>query len=321
MIAEEKERIKIGLETGTLVKCALCEEVGASLAIHVRKVHNLDKKEYVKIHGPLLASASKEKYAKASEYNSNWIERAKERGEDLKEYWKKVSNGVRTAIMNSPEERQRRSKLLGSLNKTAAFRKKSSDTAKITSARKDIQERRSFNLKKWRDNNKQEFYTKCTANMHKYKSKPEKSLYTFISSSFPAMAFSNNVFIKDQRFTIFNKTGNKQVDIISDSKSIIIEFDGFLHFKEIWSGSLAKIKSKDSLFSQYCIDNKLTLIRVSLDTYSYGAGKGFSQSTLDKVKQIIDNPTIGVHFVGKSWNGNEYTHASSEEEVLKIYGV
>jgi membrane-associated HD superfamily phosphohydrolase len=57
--------------------------------------------------------------------------------------------------MNSPEERQRRSKLLGSLNKTAKFRKKSSDTAKITSARKDIQERRSFNLKKWRDNNKE----------------------------------------------------------------------------------------------------------------------------------------------------------------------
>ena len=65
MVAEEKERMILGLESGTLVKCALCDEVGSSLALHVRKIHNIDKKEYVKIHGPVLASASREKYSKA----------------------------------------------------------------------------------------------------------------------------------------------------------------------------------------------------------------------------------------------------------------
>jgi len=321
MVAEEKERITLGLESGKLVKCALCDEVGSSLALHVRKVHNIDKKEYIKNYGPVLASASREKYSKAAEENGDWISKAKERGEDLTEYWKKVSDGVRSAIINSPAERERRSNLLGSLNKTDAFRKKASDTAKITSARKDIQQDRATRLKIWRDNNKQEFYAKCTSNMHKYKSRPEKSLYNFVSSSFPSLNFLNNKFIKDSAFLALNKTGNKQVDIISDCKSIVIEFDGFLHFKEVWPGSLVKIKEKDIILSNYSIDKKLTLIRVSLDTYSYRVGKGFSQPALDKIKELIDNPTSGVHFVGKSWNGQAYTHITSKEEIIKIYGA
>jgi hypothetical protein len=317
MIAEEKERIKIGLEVGTLVKCALCEEVGASLAIHVRKVHNLDKKEYVKIHGPLLASASKEKYSKACEYNSNWIERAKERGEDLTEYRKKVSNGVRAAIMNSPEERQRRSKLLGSLNKTAAFRKKSSDTAKITSARKDIQERRSLQLKNWRDNNKEKFLLAASKLFSiKKKTKPEVAIDRWLIENY------NGVFKYSQFF--YSKTFNtisskKQVDFLSCDRSIIIEVDGPLHFKESFD-QLKKTREKDIALSRYSIVNKKCLIRISFDCWAQSTGN-FSQSTLDKVKQIIDNPNIGVHFVGKSWNGNEYTHASSEEEIIKIYGA
>ncbi len=321
MVAEEKERMTLGLESGTLVKCALCDEVGSSLALHVRKVHNIDKKEYMKNYGPVLASASREKYSKAAEENGDWISKAKERGEDLTEYWKKVSDGVRSAIINSPAERERRSNLLGSLNKTDAFRKKASDTAKITSARKDIQQDRATRLKIWRDNNKQEFYAKCTSNMHKYKSRPEKSLYNFVSSSFPSLNFLNNKFIKDSAFLALNKTGNKQVDIISESKKIVLEFDGFLHFKEVWSGSLEKIKKKDSSFCKYCLDKSLMLIRVSLDTYSYRVGKGFSQPALDKIKELIDNPTPGVHFVGKSWNGQDYTHITSKEEILKIYGA
>lgn len=319
MIAEEKEIIAIGLESGTLVKCALCEEVGSSLALHVRKIHNIDKKEYIKIHGPVLASASREKYSKASEENGNWIVKAKERGDDLTEYWQKVSAGVKSAILNSPEERERRSKLLGSLNKTDAFRKKASETAKKTSARKDIQQNRAAQLKRWRDNNRQEHYSRCTANMHKYKSKPEKILCSIVSSQYPDKNFINNKFIKDDSFLCVNKTGNKQVDIISFSVSIAIEFDGILHFKEIWPDSLRKINMKDRLFCNYCIDKNITLIRVSLDTYSYKSGQGFSQSTLDKLKSIIDNPTPGIHFVGKSWNGQDYTHVTSQQEVSNIY--
>lgn len=320
MIAENKENIRIGLENGTLIKCALCDEIGSSLALHVRKVHNLSKKDYVKLYGPVISQGSIDKYSKASKENGNWIVKAKERGEDLTEYWNKVSNGVRTAIMNSPEERERRAKLLGSLNKTDAFRKRASDTAKITSARKDIQEQRSIRLKRWRDNNRLDFYTKCTANMHKYKSRPEKTLYSILSSTFPDFQFENNKFIKDSSFLEINKTGTKQIDIISESKKIIVEFDGFLHFKEVWSGSLKKVQRKDCLFSEYCLDKELMLIRVSLDTYSYKSGGGFSPIYLNKIKELIDNPIPGVHFIGKNWNGKDYAHATSKEEVLKIYG-
>lgn len=320
MIAKESERIQLGLQNGALVKCALCDEIGSSLALHVRKVHKMDKKEYIKAHGPLLAPGSKERYSKAAEQNGSWIAKAQERGEDLTEYWKKVSDGVRKAILNSPEERERRSKLLGSLNKTDAFRKKSSDTAKITSARREIQEKRAIQLKRWREDNRQEFYVKCTANMHKYKSRPEKSLYMILSSYFPDDNFKNNKFIKDNLFLEFSKTGNKQVDIISEPKKIAVEFDGFLHFKEVWPGSLEKIKKKDSLFSRYCLDKNLILIRVSLDSYSYKSGGRFSEQALDKIKELIDNPIPGVHFIGKSWNGLDYTHTTTKEEILKIYG-
>jgi hypothetical protein len=321
MVAEEKERIRLDLEQGELVKCALCDEVGSSLALHVRKVHGIDKKEYIKVHGPVLAPGSRDKYSKAAEENGNWIVKAKERGEDLTEYWKKVSAGVRESILNSPEERKRRADMLGSLNKTEAFRKKASETAKKTSARKDIQEKRAFTLKKWREGNRQDFYIKCTSNMHKYKSRPEKELYRIISSYFPDHNFVNNKFKKDNSFFSFNKTGNKQIDIISDSKKIYIEYDGFLHFKEVWKGTLTKIKLKDSFFSKYCIRNSITLIRVSSDIYSYKSGGGFNQFALDKAREIITSPTPGVHFIGKSWNGQEYTFAKTEQEILKIYGV
>lgn len=321
MIAEEKERVRLGLAGGSLVKCALCDEVGSSLALHVRKIHKLDKKEYVKKYGPVIAPESSSKYSKAGEKNGDWINRAKENGQDLTEYWQKVSKSVSESIMNSPEERVRRAGVLAALNKTQKFRDKASETAKKTSLRKEILEKRSAQLKRWRDNNKQEFYVKCTSNMHKYKSVPEKLLYNFVSSSFSNLNFLNNKFIKDSVYFSFNKTRNKQVDIISSCKSIAIEFDGFLHFKEIWPDSLLKIKEKDSLFSQYCIDKKITLIRVSHDTYSYKAGRGFCQSTIQKISDLIDNPAPGVHFVGNSWNGQDYTHITSKEDILKIYGV
>jgi hypothetical protein len=321
VIVEETEKIRLGLESGTLVKCALCDEVGSSLALHVRKIHNIDKKEYIKIHGPVLASASREKYSKAYEENGSWIIKAKERGEDLTEYWKKVSDGVRAAIMNSPEERKRRSNLLGSLNKTDAFRKKASDTAKITSARKDIQQNRSIVLSAWRDKNPEDFYNKCVKMMHSYKSKPEQELFKILLSMFPSLCFKNNQFLHNKKYFVLTKSNRKQIDIISESKSIMVEYDGKYHF-DAWDKDITELaRKKDIILSNYSIDKKLTLIRVSLDTYSYRVGKGFSQPALDKIKELIDNPTPGVHFIGKSWNGQDYTHITSKEEILKIYGA
>lgn len=304
-----------------MIKCALCEEVGSSLALHVRKVHGIDKKDYIKKHGPVLASGSKERYSQVNKHNSQWISRAKERGEDLTQYWEKVSNGVRDAIMNSPEERKRRSEMLGALNKTDAFRKKSSETAKKTSARRDIQKSRAFALKKWRDTNRDEFHSKCTSNMHKYKSKPEKVLFEFMKESFASLGFENNRFLEDEVFLSVNKTKKKQVDVISSDRKTIIEFDGILHFKEVWPGQLQVVRTKDILLSKYAIEHDICLIRVSSDTYSYKVGQGFSDELIKKINDIICYKKPGVHFIGTRWNGSFYNHATSSEEVVKIYGV
>ena len=317
MIVEEKEKIRLGLESGTLVKCALCDEVGSSLALHVRKIHNIDKKEYVKIHGPVLASASREKYSKAFEENGSWIIKAKERGEDLTEYWKKVSDGVRSAIMNSPEERERRSKMLGSLNKTDAFRKRASDTAKITSARIDVQQNRSAQLKRWRDNNPKKFAAISAKLISiKRKSKPEMAIDRWLIENYKGIFKYSQFFYSKTFKTISSK---KQVDFLSSDKTTIIEVDGPLHFKQLFD-QLGKIREKDIALSIYSIVKQKSLIRISFDCWAQSTGN-FSQPTLDKIKELIDNPTPGVHFIGKSWNGQDYTHITSKEEILKIYGA
>lgn len=300
-----------------MIKCALCEEVGSSLASHVRKAHGMSKEDYVKKHGPVLASGSKERYSQVNKHNSQWISRAKERGEDLTEYWEKVSNAVRTSIMNSPEERERRSKMLGSLNKTDAFRKKASETAKKTSARRDIREQRAANLKKWRNNNREKFASLITKLFStKKKTKPEVSLDVWLIKNFNG-AFEYSQFFYSKSFNMIS--GRKQVDFASIDKNIIIEVDGPRHFKRELDGFF-KIRDRDIALCNYSIRKKKTLIRISHDSWAHSTGN-YSQFALDKIKEIINNPTVGAHFIGRCWNGEQYTVATSSEEVVKIYGV
>ena len=40
-----------------------------------------------------------------------------------------------------------------------------------------------------------------------------------------------------------------------------------------------------------------------------------------EVCHSADLSLSGVHFIGNSWNGSDYTHATTEEEILKIYGA
>lgn len=318
VLKEKAEQLKKDLEDGTFIKCALCEEVGSSLALHVKKVHKMDKKEYVAKYGPVLSQGSRNKYSDVNKVNSNWIARAKENGEDLSEYWEKVSKGVKKAIMDSPEERERRSKNLGALNKTELFRKKASETAKKTSARKDVQQARAANLKRWRDNNKTVFVKNslklvCSCK----KTKPEICLDKWLISNYFGKFRYSQFFYSKTFKTISNK---KQLDFLSDDKNIAIEVDGPLHFVQTSLCDLQKIKEKDHALSQYCLINGKTLIRISYDSWAQSTGN-FSNYSLSKIKEILDNPTPGVHFVGKSWNGEQYTFANDYETISRIYGV
>jgi hypothetical protein len=157
--------------------------------------------------------------------------------------------------------------------------------------------------------------------MHSYKSKPEKELSKTLLEEFPLFKFKNNQFLYSAEYFTLTKLNRKQVDIISDQKTLVIEYDGKYHFNA-WNKDITELaRKKDVIFSSYCLDKKITLIRIAYDAYSYRVGKGFSQSTLDKTKELIDNPIPGVHFIGKSWNGSDYTHATTKEEILKIYGA
>ena len=60
--------------------------------------------------------------------------------------------------MKSDSAREARRQNLSRLNKTQGFRERSSDTAKKTSSRKDIKDKRSEQLATWRENNPEEFY-------------------------------------------------------------------------------------------------------------------------------------------------------------------
>lgn len=320
IIGARAKQLAADLRDGKVLKCAICGVILSSLLGHVKREHNVTKSEYTEKYGPLLAPASREKYSKSAVINGSWIARANENGEDLSEYWKKVSLGVSSAIMASPKERERRAKMLGDLNKTDQFRKKASDTAKITSARQDVQDARSLQLKNWRDNNPEDFYNQCTAKMHTYKSRPESALFDIIRKRYLDLDFKNNQFIQDAEYFTLTKSNRKQVDIISGDGKIAIEFDGHHHFESVWDPKvMLTARKKDVQLSQYCLDNKITLIRVAKDCYTYRDDGSFHQRYLDKINEIITNPTYGVHFIGSSYNDSEYSRLTKIANVVALY--
>lgn len=70
--------------------------------------------------------------------SGNWITRANERGEDLTEYKQKMGKAVSESILANPEECERRSKLMGQINKTPLMIEKCRQAAIETSSRQDI---------------------------------------------------------------------------------------------------------------------------------------------------------------------------------------
>lgn len=205
--------------------------------------------------------------------------------------------------MCNDELRQLRSQTLSNLNKTTKFRQKASDTAKITSSRKDIQENRSKVLKKWRDENPDKF-NDIIKSLQSFSSRPEKELFTKIKQLFPEFQFKKNQQLKHKNFLI-NKTARKQIDIFSKERKIIIEFDGELHFKNIkkWN-QLDLIKKKDEELNS--LKNEFCIIRVSYDQFSYRQSDfGFTEDCLNKIQEIIKDPRPSLHLIGESYAKNQ----------------
>lgn len=297
-----KEFIDSAILSGDLIRCKLCEYIASKLSQHVKNIHSISPQDYARDYGPVVAPGTASRYSAVAKSNGDWINRAKENGTDLSEYKEKLSKSLSKSIMENQKERERRSRLLGSLNKTAAFRKKSSDTAKITSARPDVIRARSLQLKKWRDNNPDQFYKKCTAIMHKkYQTLPEKKLFEFCKSL--NSNFESNKQIKSVKHFLINKTASKQIDILDKEAKILLEFDGVYHFRPIFGeDNFKKIKSKDLELNKYCLDNNYLLIRISQSCFIYKNINDFDIATKDKISYLIKNQKPGIHFIGSEYN-------------------
>lgn len=261
----------------------------------MRTEHGLNPEEY---SGQILCEKSKQKYEAVASENGNWIERAKSNGYDLSGYLDKMGSAVRESILSNPEDRKRRADVMGAVNRSDIMRQKSSETAKKTSARPEILEQRSANLKKWRDENPDEFYDKCISKMlNVWHSKPECLLLDIVRE-YSDYTFKSNQFVKSDEFT--SKSKRKQVDMCDKSKRTYIEFDGKLHFINPWKDRrMFDVIASDAALDRHIIKHNWVLIRVGYDQFSYRKSDyGFKKECLERVFGILDNPTPGVHYIG-----------------------
>lgn len=277
------------------VVCNICGWHNKKLAGHLRTEHGLKPDEY---SGPVLCEKSKKKYETVGKENGNWIERAKDRGEDLSEYLYKMGSAVRESILSNPEDRKRRAGVMGDVNRSDVMRKKSSETAKKTSARPEILEQRSANLKKWRDENPDEFYDKCISSMmNSWQSKPERELFRVVSD-YKEYEFKRNQRLKSELFV--SKTKIKQVDFGDRKRRVYFEFDGLLHFEnKLRSYNFELSQTKDKLLNEHIVKHGWVLIRVGYDQFSYRKSDyGFRKECIDRVFDILENPNPGVYKIG-----------------------
>jgi len=282
---------------------------------HLKKVHGIEVNEYIKkYNSPLICQNSSDNYRNVVAGKPNYVTKCKEAGIDLTEYWGKVSLGVKKSILENPEERKRRSIQMKILNdkqqSDPEFQKIVSETAKKTSARKDIQEKRAEALKKWRENNPEDFFNKCIKKATTtFQTKPEYKLFHFLSS-IVGFEFKRNQFVKSDMFT--NSSKRKQIDIADKKKRIYVEFDGKVHFYPIFGEeNLNQIKLKDKALEDYISKHNWTLIRISQDQFVYSSKKiggvktdnsHFKQETLNKLLQIINSNKPGIYKIGKYYD-------------------
>lgn len=297
------------------VVCNICGFHCKSLGIHITKKHDISYQEYKKRYNfeKLTCEKTSEKYKNLPQTQFTWIEKAKQNGEDLTEYRKKISEGVKEAINNNPEELKRRSELMSKINEklqnNEEYKKALSERAKITSARQDIQVKRSAQLKNWRDNNIEIFHNKCVKKMLKaFQSKPEIALYKFLCTK-DNFSFKRNQFIHSNLLT--NKSSKKQIDIGDKNKRIYIEFDGILHFEpKFGEDNLERIKQKDREIEQHISKHNWTLIRVSYDQFKYSTktinkikedASYFKPECLEQIQQILNDNKPGIYKIGEAY--------------------
>lgn len=290
-----------GIEGVDYIECRLCGQRARTLSKHLTQTHGTPKEAYLaQFPGSSLTSSMTAKRFKDRGQNFAWLKRAKERGDDLAEYKAKMSKAVSDAIMSNPKERARRAAQMAANNRTDSARKLSSNTAKKTSSRPEILEARSKRLARWRNENFDTFYEKCTKAMHStWLSKPERILREIVQTL-------DSGFLGNQRLydvNISGKSRRKQVDLFNRKTGIIIEFDGMYHFRPIkGQESLLNARKRDAELDLAAANQGLTLIRISYDQFTYKDGGRFSDACLQRLFELLKNPPPGVHYIGEAYN-------------------
>lgn len=271
------------VEIGDFVKCPFCDYASSNIKIHLKKKHSL-KEEEIKQY----------KFETCS-----------------KNYKARNSKAVSSAILNSDKERARRSKLLGELNKTPLFRNKASETAIKTSARKEIQQQRAEQLRKWRSENQKEFKDKCWSKMLQAdkqwkKTKPEKFMIEWLKGKY-GERFEWGKMLRSKLFLESGKSDRKQIDFRSNDRNIFIEIDGPFHFtnlarkeetkSQVISEAIERAKHRDKILEKIIADKQKTLIRVGYGTWCDSTGR-VDQKVLDKISQIVDTNLQGIYKIG-----------------------
>lgn len=310
--------------TGTLgvdyVVCAICDFPCKSLAKHITGVHGITKDAYIAEHGgPIKCTSTTENY---SYKRDNWITKAKADGVDLTEYKEKMGQAVSQAILSNPIERVRRAAMMACNNRTQVARLRSSRIAKRTSARQDIQQRRAGNLRRWREENPDLFneITQKFARSSCASSKPELALFDLVCRMFPNIEWlSASLFMPSGVDNIAllkttNASGRTQVDILSRTHKIAIEFDGIHHFKQIRTQEfLDRVRIKDAVKNAVIVNEGFTLIRISHEQWLQ-RGR-FTGDCIGKLYDIISDALPGLHFIGEQHAGKLTDLSSSKSDI------
>jgi len=263
------------LTNGYMISCGVCGHVCAHLGRHIH-THGLTKEQYRQRYGTIVAPANQ----------------------------RKINQGLSEAIMNNSEERARRSERLGELNKREDFRKRASETAIKTSARKDIQKQRAARLKEWRDSNPEQF-EKCWKTMVDApinNTKPERWMKLWLQEQYPDQ-FKYSQFIYSKHMP--TKSHKKQIDFIGFDGFVWIELDGPLHFKQGFAKriDLRYVQEKDMHTNLLATERHKILIRISYDQWVQSTGR-IKGECLKEVKRIIGQKIPGVYKIGREYDKN-----------------
>ena len=269
----------------------MCGYKARALTKHITAIHGLSKTDY---GFETLAPAARLKYSTVGKINGIGHGEAKSKG-----------------ILASASARNVRSQNLAAINRRPERRRRSSEVAKETSARFEVIESRTKNLRRWRENHPDDFYAKCTRVMIDTKqSRPEKKLFEQLCSSLPNIKRNQRIY--NVEFSTLSK--RRQIDIFDAVAKIVIEYDGPVHFKPFFGEErLAKVRKSDLELNDVLVKNGFKVIRVAYDQYVKGA---FGEDCIKKIIDATQSSGFELCLIGESYGEDSFSEENRRTSDL-----